>query len=110
MTVNLSKVRFSNTAMASNTDETTVKLSPNPSNGKFSTTFNSTATEDVVINVVELATGRIIGTQSHKATKGNNVVNINLNTKAQVAAGMYIINIKGDSQSFKPAKLMVGGK
>ena len=106
MSINLSQARFSNAlAATANEDATTLKVTPNPSNGKFVTTFTSATAEDVLINVIELASGKVVKTMNHKATKGTNPVVVDLSKNN--ASGIYIVNITSNTQSFKPAKLVV---
>ena len=65
------------------------------------------AQQNVIINVIEIASGRIVKTiTSYTAQKGNNDVVVDMKN-ANVSDGLYIVNIASNSQSFKPAKLMV---
>jgi hypothetical protein len=108
MNINLSKARFSNVATATTEIANALKITPNPTTGRFVASFNSTTKEDVIINVIEIASGKVVKVKTHPATKGTNTVSIDLGNVN--ASGLYIVNIAGDSQSFKPAKLMISGK
>jgi hypothetical protein len=106
MNIALSNVRFSNAVAATaNEDVTILKVTPNPSNGKFITTFNSKIAEDVLINVIEAASGKVVKTINHKATKGINPILVDLSKNN--ASGIYIVNIISNTQIFKPSKLVV---
>ena len=108
MSVSLSKARFSTSVVTSVEQESSLSVSPNPNNGKFTATFNSITTEPVQLQVIELSTGRVVSSVNYNAQKGSNVVSINLQNNAKyVSSGMYILNITSDNQSFKPAKLVI---
>ena len=106
VSINLSKARFSTAAIASDISVNTIGIYPNPTTGKFSTSFNSTTAQSLVLKVTEAATGRIVKTQFINATKGANTIAVENN----LANGLYIITLEGDGVKFNPSKLMVGKK
>jgi hypothetical protein len=98
MTVNLSKVRFSTATANTASSETlnVVSVYPNPTMGRFTTTFTSNSAQPLVLKVTDVATSRVVKTQFIGATKEENIHQ--LNVENVVVNGMYIITISGDNR------------
>ena len=106
MSINLSKARFAATSVATNISVNAIGVYPNPTMGKFTASFTSTAAQPLVLKVVEIATGKTVKTQFINAAKGNNQVAVDNN----LASGLYIVTLEGDSDKYNAAKLMVNKK
>ncbi len=107
MTVSLSKARFS-TAVATVFDNslTAINIYPNPATTRFTASFNSNTNQNLVLKVVELATGRVVKTQFVNATKGLNKQNIELSNST--TTGNYIVTLEGDDMKYNVTKITVG--
>jgi len=91
-------VIFSNDGLFENEITThNILVYPNPSNKKFNIEFNSSLTEDVLINVYDLS-GRIIFNKYYKASIGVNKIEIDASYFNQ---GVYILNIKSQENLYK---------
>ena len=109
MSIDLSKARFTNSAIATAIEVKTVAVYPNPSNGKFTASFTSEIASSLVLKVIETATGRIVKTQFINAAKGANQVAVALDNTTSTS-GLYIVSLEGDGISFNAAKLIINKK
>ena len=108
MTVNLGKVRFSTATANTPASETLNVLAvyPNPTMGRFTTTFSSDVAQPLVLKVTEVATGKSVKTMFINATKGANKAAVTLDNITS-SNGLYIVTLEGDNVKYNPAKLMV---
>jgi hypothetical protein len=104
----INNARFSKVVpIKTSTEQITIAIYPNPTHGKFIANFNSDNNQNLVLKVIELATGRVAYTQPYIATKGNNVIKVNINDQTSVNNGLYIITLDGDAIKYNPIKLVV---
>jgi hypothetical protein len=106
MNIGLSKARFASASIATDISVNTIVIYPNPTIGKFTTSFTSTNNQSLVLKVTEAATGRVVKTQFINATKGSNQVAVDHN----LASGLYIVTLEGDNVKLRVAKLIIGKK
>jgi hypothetical protein len=106
MNISLSKARFASASIATDISVNTIGIYPNPTIGKFTTSFTSTNNQSLVLKVTEAATGRVVKTQFINATKGSNQVAVDHN----LASGLYIVTLEGDNVKLRVAKLIIGKK
>lgn len=104
MNINLSNVRFRKSEFT-NSSLNVMTIKPNPSTGVFYTSFTSDIAQTLVLNVIELSTGRIIKTNFVNAIKGSNEVKVILES-SKLNSGTFVVTIEGDNVKFKPAKLL----
>jgi hypothetical protein len=107
MSASLSQARFSTLNVLATESNITLGIYPNPTLGStFTAKFNSETSQNLVLKVTEVATGRVVKTMFVQATKGTNqqVVNLNNNT----ANGNYIVTLDGDAVKYNAAKLVLG--
>ena len=106
MSVNFSKVRFSTTTVNAPASETlnVMGIYPNPTMGRFTTTFTSDVAQALVLKVTDIATGKVVKTQFINATKGANKQTIELNNN--LTNGNYVVTLEGDEIKYTPAKLI----
>ena len=107
ISVNLRNVRFTNANISNEILVQPVNVYPNPSIGKFSTTFTSETGRSLLLKVYESATGKLIKTQLVNATKGENQVSVNLLENQYLTSGVYVITLEGDGMKYKPANLII---
>jgi len=81
-------------SMASLTEKEIKEISvfPNPSNGEFSITFNSTTSNNAKINILDIQ-GKVIATKQIENSNGQNNVNFDLQG---TAPGVYFYQIDGE--------------
>ncbi len=109
MTVNLSKVRFSTAIVATPASETlnVMSIYPNPTMGRFTTTFKSDAVQPLVLKVIDVVTGRVVKTQFINATKSENKINVAIDNSQAITNGLYIVTLEGDDIKYIPVKLII---
>ena len=107
ISVNLRNVRFTKVNISNEILVQPVNVYPNPSIGKFSTTFTSETGRSLLLKVYESATGKLIKTQLVNATKGENQVSVNLLENQYLTSGVYVITLEGDGMKYKPANLII---
>ncbi len=107
ITVDMSKVRFTNIDFSGEIKVYPIVLFPNPSSGKFLTRFTSEVSTTAQLKVYEASTGKLIKTQLINTIKGENQVTVNLIEEQYLTSGVYIIAIEGDELRYKPTKLVL---
>lgn len=108
ITATIKQLRFTKVtdAYVAMDDNADMGIYPNPNNGKFTVNFNATEQQQVVLKVIELASGRVMATQFANAKKGLNNLKVLLNTKA-INTGMYIVTLENDVQHFNPKRVLI---
>lgn len=69
-------------------------VSPNPNNGNIRIVLNSKADKSTTISVSDVS-GKTILNKITDVKQGSNTLQLNLNSKGKIAAGIYIIKIAG---------------
>jgi hypothetical protein len=109
LTIDISEARFSdNTTTAAPANGIDIVVSPNPNKGIFMAQYQSIANQNLVLKVVEAASGRVIKTQFIRAVQGQNQTRIEINNNLSLASANYIVTLEGDGVKYKPAKMMIG--
>ena len=80
---------------------------PNPTIGKFTTTFTSDVAQALVLKVTDIATGKVVKTQFINASKGENKINVTIENSQAINSGLYIVTLEGDDIKYIPVKLAV---
>lgn len=73
-----------------------MSIFPNPSDGQFSLTFELKTTQDMRIDVVELATGRLLQSILNRRFEGKQKHKIDLDVQT-LPKGSYFLRLKGES-------------
>lgn len=107
ISVDMSKVRFTNADNLGEIKVYPIVIFPNPSSGKFLTRFTSEVSTTAQLKVFEASTGKLIKTQLINTVKGENQVTVNLIEEQYLTSGVYIIAIEGDELRYKPTKLVL---
>lgn len=68
---------------------------PNPSNGQFSLSFKLSTTQDISIDILELATGKLVQSILNRSFEGKQKQRIKLDVQ-NLPAGSYYLRLKGE--------------
>lgn len=107
ISVDMSKVRFTNQDVTGEIKVYPIAIFPNPSNGKFVTRFTSEVETNGQMKIYEASTGKLIKTQYVNTRKGENQVSVNLTEDQTLTSGVYIITLEGEELRYAPTKLVL---
>ena len=98
---NFSNIGFSKTEKAIITAQPTttsqeVQVYPNPSNGRFTLTFQSDSQRAYTLRITDISTGRTISTKVITAIKGSNLVSVDIAN--QITAGSICVLSMADGE------------
>lgn len=93
----LENVRFSKNALETN-NNLLVTVFPNPATEKVNCIFNSEKAGEMLVNFVELGTGKLAFVQKLNSYVGQNEISIQI--PQSIKSGMYVIKIYADNQQY----------
>lgn len=89
------------TGLDNNSDETTIRLFPNPTNNELNIDLGNSNYQSGIVQIRNIV-GKLIFQESFNSDKGN----IQINTDG-LAEGLYIVNVAGEKFATKSLKLII---
>lgn len=83
-----------------------VKVYPNPSNGRFNCELNATESMDIILNVIEVGSGRVVYTKAYSASKGLNTLSLDITSAVRENAN-YILKIATPVVNYASPKVFI---
>lgn len=93
--------RLAQTITTANSIET--KVYPNPAHGQFNVNFTASASEKIVLRVLD-QTGRVVKESNVMATEGENVQQLDV---TELSAGMYLVTLESERSGLSKYPLII---
>ncbi len=88
-------------------EETTAKVYPNPVTDFYNVKFDLDSRQQIVINITDMQGKVVVELYNEMTEKGEKIFSFN---RANLAAGVYVINIIGESINIKNERIVVASK